>query len=135
VNSYIQKMLDADAIILASPVYFANMSSELKALIDRVGFVSRANGNMLRRKVGAPVVAARRAGAVFTHDAINHFFFISEMVVPGSTYWNMGFGDVQTDKEGEKTMRELGKNMAWILKCIKSGSKKEAGAKTKNRDS
>ena len=124
VNTYIQKMVDADAIILASPVYFANMSTELKALIDRVGFVNRANGNMLRRKVGAAVVAARRAGAVFTHDAINHFFFISEMVVPGSTYWNMGFGDVQNDTEGEKTMRDLGKNMAWLLKCIHTGSAK-----------
>jgi multimeric flavodoxin WrbA len=127
VNNCIQKIFDADAIILASPVYFANMSSELKALIDRVGFVQRANGNMFKRKVGAPVIAVRRAGAVFTHDAINHFFFISEMVVPGSSYWNMGFGlnkeDVRNDKEGETTMRDLGKNMAWLLKCIEAGRK------------
>ncbi|MBN1156214.1 flavodoxin family protein [Candidatus Woesearchaeota archaeon] len=116
VNNYIEKMLDADAIILASPVYFANMSTELKALIDRIGFVARANDNMLRRKVGACVISARRAGAVFTHDAINHFFFISEMVVPGSSYWNLSLGDA--DKEGESTMRQLGKNMAWLMKCI-----------------
>jgi len=126
-NRCIQKMLDADAIILASPVYFANMSSELKALIDRAGFVQRANGNMFKRKVGAPVVVARRAGAVFTHDAINHFFFISEMIVPGSSYWNMGFGmnkeEVKNDKEGESIMRDLGKNMAWLLHCIESGKK------------
>ena len=129
VNDYVKKMIEADGIILASPVYFANMSSELKALIDRAGFVMRANGNPLRRKVGACVVSARRAGAVFTHDAINHFFFISEMVVPGSSYWNMGFvpvrgGDVHDDKEGEKTIRDLGKNMVWILKCIRADPSK-----------
>ena len=133
VNTCIQKMLDADAIILASPVYFANVSSEMKALIDRIGLVQRANGNMFKRKVGAPVVAVRRAGAVFTHDAINHFFLISEMIVPGSSYWNMGFGlnkeDVRNDKEGETTMRDLGKNMAWLLKCIEAG-KKQNPAKT-----
>jgi multimeric flavodoxin WrbA len=127
VNTCIQKMIDADAIILASPVYFANMSSEMKALIDRAGFVQRANGNILKRKVGAPVVAVRRAGAVFTHDAINHFFFISEMIVAGSSYWNMGFGmqkeEVKNDKEGEATLRSLGKNMAWLLKCIEAGKK------------
>jgi multimeric flavodoxin WrbA len=127
VNNCIEKMIEADAIILASPVYFANMSSELKALIDRAGLVQRANGNLFKRKVGAPVIAVRRAGAVFTHDAINHFFLISEMIVPGSSYWNMGFGlnkeDVKNDKEGETTMRDLGQNMAWLLKCIESGRK------------
>ena len=127
VNKYIEKMIEADGIILASPVYFANMSSELKALIDRAGYVMIANGKPLKRKVGAAVVAVRRAGAVFTQDAINHFFSINEMVVPGSGYWNMGFGreigEVKNDKEGESTMRELGKNMAWILKCIEAGKK------------
>jgi multimeric flavodoxin WrbA len=128
VNKYIQKMDEADAIILASPVYFSNMSTELKALIDRAGLVSLANDRMLRRKVGAGIVAVRRAGAVFTFDAINHFFFINEMVVPGSTYWNMGYGrnigEVSKDTEGETTMRNLGKNMAWLLKCIESGAAK-----------
>ena len=119
VNEYIKKMAEADGIILASPVYFANMSTELKALIDRSGFVNRANNNLFRRKIGAPVVAARRAGAVFTQDSINHFFLINEMIVPGSSYWNIGFGDVQTDKEAERTMRDLGKNIAWLLKKIK----------------
>ena len=127
VNIYIQKMIEADGVILASPVYFANMSSELKALIDRSGFVAIANGKPLRRKIGASVVAVRRAGAVFTFDAINHFFFINEMVVPGSSYWNMGFGreigEVKNDKEGENSMRNLGKNMAWLLKCIKNERK------------
>ena len=122
INEYIEKMIEADGIILGSPVYFANMSSELKALIDRSGYVSIANGKFLKRKVGASVVAVRRAGAVFTFDAINHFFSINEMIVPGSGYWNMGFGrevgEVENDKEGEKTMRNLGKNMAWLLKCI-----------------
>ena len=119
VNKYIKKMIEADAIILGTPVYFANMSTELKALIDRSGFVNRANNNLFRRKIGAPVVAARRAGAVFTQDSINHFFLINEMIVPGSSYWNIGFGDVQTDKEAERTMRDLGKNIAWLLKKIK----------------
>jgi multimeric flavodoxin WrbA len=99
------------------------MSSQLKALIDRAGYVIIANGKPLRRKVGASVVAVRRAGAVFTFDAINHFFFINEMIVPGTSYWNMGFGreigEVSDDKEGETTMRNLGKNMAWLLKCTK----------------
>jgi len=124
VNLYVKKMIEADAIILGSPVYFANMSSQLKALIDRAGFVIMANGKPLKRKVGAAVVAVRRAGAVFTQDAINHFFSINEMVVPGAGYWNMGFGreigEVENDKEGETTMRNLGKNMAWILKCIEA---------------
>lgn len=126
INNYIQKMIEADAIILASPVYFANMTSELKALIDRTGFVARANDNLFARKIGSAVVAVRRAGSVFTIDAINHFFFITGMVVPGSTYWNMGFGreigEVKNDKEGEATMRNLGKNIAWLLKCTKKSS-------------
>jgi multimeric flavodoxin WrbA len=116
VNKYIEKMLEADAIILGSPVYFANMSSGLKALIERAGFVAGANDKMFKRKIGAAVVAARRAGAVFTFDAINHFFLINEMIVPGSSYWNSGFGDVKNDKEAEETMRNLGKHMAWLLK-------------------
>ena len=122
VNAYIEKMAAADGIILGSPTYFSMMTSEMKALIDRAGFVGRANGDMFKRKVGAAVVAVRRAGGIPTFDAINHFFLISQMIVPGSSYWNVGIGlkkgDVEKDEEGLKTMDDLGKNMAWLLKKI-----------------
>jgi multimeric flavodoxin WrbA len=121
-NEYIAKMLDADAIILASPTYFADVSAELKALIDRAGLVARANDNMFRRKVGAAIVAVRRAGAIHAFDTINHFFLIGEMIIPGSSYWNVGFGlkkgDAENDQEGLQTMQHLGRNMAWLLKKI-----------------
>jgi multimeric flavodoxin WrbA len=124
VNLYIEKMAQADGIILGSPTYFSMMSSEMKALIDRAGFVGRANGGMFKRKVGAAVVAVRRAGGIPTFDAINHFFLISEMIIPGSSYWNVGIGlnkgDVEKDEEGLKTMDDLGRNMAWLLKKIKA---------------
>lgn len=122
VNECIEKMDEADGIILASPTYFATVTTELKAIIDRAGLVGIANGNMFARKVGAAVVSVRRGGAVTAFDTINHFFFIEEMVVPGSSYWNFGFGlhpgEVEDDEEGIKTMRNLGQNMAWLLKKI-----------------
>ena len=121
-NEYLGKMLEADGIILGSPTYFADLTTELKAVIDRAGFVARANGNLLKHKVGAAVVAVRRAGAIHAFDSINHFFLISEMIVPGSSYWNVGFGlkkgDAEGDEEGLDTMHQLGKNMAWLLKKI-----------------
>jgi multimeric flavodoxin WrbA len=124
VNEYIVKMLEADAIILGSPVYFSMMSPEMKALIDRAGYVARANEDMFQRKVGAAVVAVRRAGGMPTFDAINHFFLISQMIVPGSSYWNIGIGnkkgEVESDEEGMKTMDDLGKNMAWLIKKLKT---------------
>jgi multimeric flavodoxin WrbA len=122
VNTYIQKMKEADGIILGSPTYFGMMSPVLKALIDRTGFVARANSSMLKCKVGAAVVAVRRAGGMTTFNAINHFFLINQMIIPGSSYWNIGVGnkkgDVLKDEEGTKTMEDLGKNMAWLLKKI-----------------
>jgi multimeric flavodoxin WrbA len=124
VNEYIQKMLEADGVLLGSPVYFSMMTPEMKALIDRAGYVARANEDMFKRKVGAAVVAVRRAGAMPTFDAINHFFLISQMIVPGSSYWNIGFGrkkgDVEGDEEGMQTMEDLGRNMAWLIKKLKS---------------
>jgi multimeric flavodoxin WrbA len=121
-NEYIARMLDADGIILASPTYFADVSAELKALIDRAGLVARANDNMFRRKVGAAIVAVRRAGAIHAFDTINHFFLIGEMIIPGSSYWNVGLGlkkgDAENDEEGLQTMQQLGRNMAWLLKKI-----------------
>jgi multimeric flavodoxin WrbA len=122
VNEVIAGMIEADGIILGSPTYFTDVSAEMKGLIDRSGMVARANDNMLRLKVGAAVVAARRAGSVHCFDTINHFFFINEMIVPGSTYWNVGFGrnkgEVEKDEEAIATMKNLGKNMAWLLKKI-----------------
>jgi len=122
INSCIEKMIEADGIILGSPTYFANVSTELKALIDRAGMTSIANDRMLKRKVGAAVVAVRRAGSTHVFNSINHFFFIEEMIVPGSIYWNMGIGmdkgDVENDEEGLNTMKVLGENMAWLLKKI-----------------
>jgi len=122
VNQYIEKMVEADGIILGSPTYFTDVTAEMKALIDRAGFVTRANGSLLRRKVGAAVVAVRRGGQIHTFDTLNHFFLISQMIVPGSIYWNFGvgrnIGDVHQDEEGVKTMKTLGQNMAWLLKKI-----------------
>ena len=121
-NEIIEKMASADAIILGSPTYFANVTPEIKALIDRAGLVGIANDHLFARKVGAAVVAVRRAGSTNTFDAINKFFFINQMIVPGSSYWNMGIGlkpgDVNNDEEGILTMKNLGQNMAWLLKKI-----------------
>jgi multimeric flavodoxin WrbA len=122
INGYIEKMRQADGIILASPTYFADITPELKALIDRAGFVIRANEHFMRRKVGAAIVAVRRGGEIHAFDSINHFFLINQMIVPGSCYWNMGFGrdpgEVEHDTEGLQTMTVLGENMAWLLKRL-----------------
>ncbi|MBN1572990.1 MAG: flavodoxin family protein [Deltaproteobacteria bacterium] len=121
-NGYIDAMLNADGIIIGSPVYFSNYTSNIKSLIDRAGYVAKGNDDMFKRKVGAAVVAARRAGSLPTFDSINHFFLISQMIVPGSSYWNMGFGlekgDVKGDAEGVEIMKNLGRNMAWLLKKL-----------------
>jgi multimeric flavodoxin WrbA len=122
INSCIEKMAAADGVILASPTYFADITTELKALVDRAGMVAMANGGMFRRKVGAGVVAVRRGGAIHAFDSMNHLFLISEMIVPGSCYWNVGVGrevgEVQQDEEGVRTMKVLGQNMAWLLKKL-----------------
>jgi multimeric flavodoxin WrbA len=121
-NVYIEKMEQADGILLGSPTYVADVSSEMKALMDRSCLVSKANGGMFRRKVGAGVVAVRRAGAIHAFDALNHFFLINEMIVPGSSYWNIAIGreigEVEKDAEGIETMKTLGENMAWVLKKL-----------------
>jgi multimeric flavodoxin WrbA len=121
-NECIEKMLAADGIILGSPTYFADVTTEMKALIDRAGLVSRANGDMLKRKVGASVVVARRGGSIHAFDTMNHFFLIGQMIIVGSNYWNMGFGlnkgDVEKDQDGLGTMKTLGTNMGWLLKKL-----------------
>jgi len=121
INECIIKMIEADAIIIGSPVYFSNVTTEIKALIDCAGYVTRAN-NSLKYKVGAGIAVARRAGEMHTLNSINHFFQISQMIIPGSTYWNIATGkapgDVLNDKEGLETMKHLGENMAWLLNKI-----------------
>lgn len=122
INGCIEKMAAADAIVIASPTYIADISTETKALIDRAGMTSRANGDIFKRKLGAAIVTQRRAGGVHAFDSINHFFTISQMIVVGSSYWNIGFGrekgEVAEDSEGVATMRDLGRNMAWLLRKI-----------------
>jgi len=124
-NGCIEKILEADGIILGSPTYFTDVSTEIKALIDRAGLVSKVNGDMLKRKVGAAVVAVRRAGCLHTFGTINNFFLINQMIVPGSNYWNMGIGrdkgEVEKDQEGIMTMKVLGQNMAWLLERLNPG--------------
>lgn len=120
-NTFIEAIKDADGIIIGSPTYSSNVSTEVKALIDRCGFVNKANdGALLRGKVGAAVVSVRRAGSNFTYAAINFFFGTAEMNIPGSSYWNMTLslepGDVKKDTEGIETFRVLGRNMARLLK-------------------
>lgn len=122
INECIAKMIEADGIIIGSPTYFANLTTETKALIDRAGYVTRGNGNLLKRKVGAALVSFRRAGAINVFNAINDFFLINEMIVPGSSYWNLGMGrdagDVANDAEGIKIMETLADNMAWLLQKL-----------------
>jgi multimeric flavodoxin WrbA len=121
-NDYFAKMLRADAIILGSPTYFAAVSADLKALIERAGYVAYANNHAFSGKIGAAVVAVRRGGATHAYDTINHMFQMSRMILPGSTYWNMGFGldkgEVVEDTEGMANMRHLGKSIDWLGKSI-----------------
>jgi multimeric flavodoxin WrbA len=128
INECIEKMVKADAIIIGSPVYFADLSAEAKALIDVAGYALGFAGNQLKRKPGAAVIAVRRAGAIHAFDSVNHFFLINEMIIPGSSYWNIAIGrekgDVLKDEEGMRTMRVLGENMALLLEKIKDKSKK-----------
>lgn len=123
INECIKKMIEADAIIIGSPVYFANVSTEIKALIDCAGYATRGAGHILQKKVGAGVVAVRRAGEMHALNSINHFLLISQMIIPGSSYWNIGVGkqpgDVLKDEEGIQTMHTLGENMAWLLNKLK----------------
>ncbi len=123
-NECIAKMDGADGILLGSPTYFADVSASMKALIERAGMVGRANADMYNRKVGAAVVAVRRAGGIHVFNSLNYFFTISGMIIPGSSYWNLGIGrqpgEVNNDNEGVQTMKNLGKNMAWLLKKIKA---------------
>jgi len=126
INEYLEKMYAADAIILGSPTYFADVTSELKALIDRAGFVALANGGAFSGKIGAAVVAVRRGGATHVFNTINHLFLISSMIVPGSIYWNLGVGcekgEVLADDEAMRNMNHLGQTIAWLGAAMASAA-------------
>ena len=119
-----EKMTQADGIILGSPVYTANISANMQVLLERASVVTDMNRseNLFQHKVGAAVTAARRGGALSALDAMNHFFMLQNMFVVGSSYWPMAYGqmpgDVQSDSEGMETMRNLGRNMAYLLKAL-----------------
>ncbi len=122
-NELFKKIIAADGLLLASPTYFADITPELKALIDRAGFVSRVNGNLLRHKAGAAIISLRRGGGIHAFDTINHLFQICGMFTVGSTYWNLGFGgregsEVENDREGMENMADLGQSMAFLLKKL-----------------
>ena len=120
-NGVLEKMLAADAMILGTPCYFTDMSAEMKALVDRAGFVAFVNGGLFQGKIGAAVVAVGRGGATHAFDSINHMFLMSRMLVPGSSYWNMGYGtnekDVLNDSYGMENMNHLGRTIAWLGKA------------------
>jgi multimeric flavodoxin WrbA len=124
-NEYITKIIESDGVVIGSPTYFANISSRIKALIDRAGLVGLVNGNLFKHKVGASVIAVRRAGAVHAFSSINYFFLINQMHVIGSNYWNLGINpnvmnpkDFDKDEEGIETFRVLGQNMAYVIKKL-----------------
>jgi len=123
-NEYFARISEADGILLGSPVYFSDVTAGMRAFIERCGFVGRSNGGVLKRKAGAGVIAVRRAGSNFALASLNYLFLISEMIVPGSCYWNMAIGmnpgDVLNDAEGIETMKTLGRNMAWLIKKVKA---------------
>jgi multimeric flavodoxin WrbA len=121
-NDCFQKMIVADAIILGSPTYFSDVTAEMKALLDRAGLVALANGGLFRGKIGASVVAVRRGGGTHAFDTMNHMFLMSGAIVPGSTYWNLGFGldkgEVSKDEEAARNMTDLGDTIAWLGEAL-----------------
>ncbi|QEM69359.1 flavodoxin family protein [Geobacter sp. FeAm09] len=137
-NDALQKMKQADGIILGTPVHYAAIGGTMKSFLDRAFYVAGSNGGMFRHKVGAAVVAVRRSGGVPTFDQLNNFLHYAEMLVPSTNYWNVIHGtrpgEVAQDDEGQQIMRVLGKNMAWLMKLVEHGkgsvAEPEAEAKT-----
>jgi multimeric flavodoxin WrbA len=125
VNDWIQKMKEADGIILGSPVHYSAIAGTMKSFLDRAFYVTSVNDSMLRHKVGAAVVAVRRSGGLPTFDQLNNYLCYSEMLLPTSNYWNVIHGtrpgEATRDEEGVQIMRVLGRNMAWMMKLIEHG--------------
>ncbi|WP_252223930.1 flavodoxin family protein [Clostridium sp. ZBS2] len=125
VNDWIQKMKDADGIILGSPVHYSAIGGTMKSFLDRAFLVTSVNKGMLRHKIGASVVAVRRSGGIPVFNQLNNYINYSEMIMPTSNYWNVIHGtkpgEVLQDEEGMQIMSVLGKNMSWLLKVIDSG--------------
>lgn len=125
VNEWVQKMKEADGIIIGAPVHYAGIPGTMKSFLDRAFYVTGVNGGLLRHKVGASVVAVRRSGGVTTFDQLNHFINYAEMLMPASNYWNVihgrAAGEVLQDEEGVQIMRVLGSNMSWLMKLVKNG--------------
>lgn len=125
VNEWIQKMKEADGIILGSPVYYSAIAGTMKSFLDRAFYVASVNGGMFRHKIGASVVAVRRSGGIPVFDQLNNFINYSEMIMPTSNYWNVAYGtspgEVTQDEEGMQIMRVLGKNMSWLMKVVEAG--------------
>ncbi len=124
-NALIEKMIDSHAVVIGTPTYFGNVSTEVKALIDRAGLVGMVNRRMFRRKIGAAVVAVRRAGSVEAFHAVNNFFHLNQMIIPGSGYWTVGYGlrpgEVAGDSEGLSTLGALAANILWLGEKIGEG--------------
>ncbi|WP_304332219.1 flavodoxin family protein [Brachyspira innocens] len=123
-QEYFEKMKNADGIILASPVYSANISSNLQAFLERASVISdmHRDKNLFKYKAGASVCALGRGGALNAIDAMNHFLIIQDMFLAGSSYWTFAFGkdieDVKNDEEGIKTIKNLGINIAYLMKAL-----------------
>ena len=127
VNEYIQKLKEADGIILSSPVYYSGVAGTMKSFLDRAFFVIGVNGNFLRHKVGTSLAAVRRSGGIPTVDGLDRYINYCEMFVPTSNYWNvihgMKPGEASKDNEGVQIVRILGKNMTWLMKAVELGKK------------
>jgi multimeric flavodoxin WrbA len=125
VNEVLPKMVEADGLVLGSPVYFSGINGTIKSFLDRAFFVSLVNGNLLRLKIGASVVAVRRSGGTAAFDQLNKYFQISELMTVGSCYWNVihgrSPGEINQDLEGLRIVRTLGRNLAWLLKLVEHG--------------
>ena len=130
VNEVLPKMIEADALVFGSPVYFAGINGTMKSFLDRTFYVTRVNGELLRLKIGASVVALRRSGGTTAFDQLNKYIQISEMTTVGSCYWNivhgMVPGEIEQDAEGIRVVRTLGRNLAWLMKLADNGKKSVA---------
>lgn len=130
-NDYIRKAQEAEGIILASPTYYGSVSAEMKAFMDRLGLTTIGQGRTLTHKIGAAVISVRRGGAVTVFDELNRFMLGSGMIVPGSTYWNFGIGEmpgeVHNDIEGMRNMKDLGIQIAWLMKALQNAKNQYKG--------